>query len=137
MKLRLLKIWLCVLFASELCSLSVVSVLNLMSGPTVLESGKEINYLPMIIVLISLYVLVITAGALTMFFNSLRRVRNNGLLRFLSFFLLPLAILTLDASARWGTSDVTIVPMIYGPFLLFLTIAYIWFSRWLRRDAKQ
>lgn len=130
----LFKIWLAILFVSEICTLGIVCVVSLISGSSITETGEEINYAPLLVALCALYVLVLSAGATTLFLNNSKKVRNNKLLRLLSFFLVPLTILTMDIHSRWGTDDVNIIPLVYGSFFLCLTVAYVWFSRKLKKQ---
>lgn len=85
----LLKIWFGVLLVSELCNCVVLGIL-IMILP---KMSMHDIYTPLALFLYLLIILALAVGALTLFLNCLRRIRENGVARFLSFFLLPLLMM--------------------------------------------
>jgi hypothetical protein len=69
------------------------------------------------------------------FLNGYEDIRTSRVHRFLSFFLLPFVFLTVIFFMNIDDlGGLVVVLPASGPHFVCLTIAYIWFSRWLRRN---
>jgi len=143
---RLIKIWLGVLGASVVCTWAVIAVLTLNQDPyppevdvqRMSESYREYydnihrSHSGILAVMMTYVVLVLSAGTTTMFFNVAERVRKNTLLRFLSFFLVPVAFIAIVCHEGITVEGLlTFIPL-FAPFFVCLTMAYVWFSRKLK-----
>jgi hypothetical protein len=76
-------------------------------------------------------------AATTIFLNVDENVRKNKWNRFLSFFMCPCIAMTaifLFMNADGGDGFEATYPSLV-PYFVCLTIAYIWFSRWLKRNS--
>jgi uncharacterized membrane protein HdeD (DUF308 family) len=132
MKKRLIILWLSVLCASVLSSLGV-----LWQDRTSVVDEIDNTYQGIYVVWTILGVLILSIGAAGMFLNLSKRVRSNKWLRVLSFFFMPILFTVLEFHGRSDTDEFLVLLPAIIPFFVCLTIAYIWFLRWLRRDAKQ
>ena len=125
----LLKIWFGVLVVSELFYCVIVGII-IMFFPKMFMDG---SYSLVILFLYLFVILALAVGALTLFLNCLRRIRENAVARFLSFFLLPLLMVVVVRVPGFGWGDIIFLSPPIIAFLPCLTVGYIWFVRRLKR----
>lgn len=130
----LLKIWFGVLFGSGLCNCVIVGIM-IMILP---KMSMHDSYTPLMILLYLFMILALALGALTLFLNCSRRIRENGVARFLSFFLLPLLMVAHQVVERMPDLEWREIRSICPPILAFLpclTVGYILFVRRLKKNS--
>lgn len=135
----LLKLWFGMLCASLLCNCCIVGVMSLIIKKAPVHNAE---YTYLLLIFYGFMIIALTIGATTLFLNCLKRIRENKVYRFLSFFLLPLLIAVADIGSRvshnqhwsdwsdWSDwKEIIVLCPVYFVFFLCLTSAYIFFLR--------
>lgn len=130
----LLKLWFGTLCASVLCNWCIVGVMSLFLKKTPVGNG---GYTCLLLFFYGAMILVLVIGAATLFLNCSKRIRENKVCRFLSFFLMPLLLAAGDIASRVSHGqdwkDILVLCPVCFAFFPCLTGAYILFLRKLKR----
>jgi len=123
---QLLKIWLGILCSGLIFTWSIYVVIECNSD--VVDDEVDRMYQWILFVWTTFGVLFLSAGAVTLFLNCSKKIRDNKWLRILSFFLVPIVISIVDLSSRNNRDEISVMLPIYIPFFISLTAGYFWFA---------
>lgn len=130
----LLKLWFGTLCASVLCNWCIVGVMSLFLKKVPVDNA---GYIWLLMILDGFMILALAIGAATLFLNYSKRIRENKVCCFLSFFLMPLLLAAGDIVSRvsdgQGWKEILVLCPVYFAFFPCLTGAYILFLRKLKR----
>lgn len=123
--------YLLMLFASVLIGTLIICII------TVFLNQDKSTYRGLLLVYNIQFVVALSLSSATIFLNLIKKVRNTGILNFLSFYLLPLLLLFVEISPiATNASKIKTMSIIVIPFFVLLTIAFILYINF-KKQVKQ
>ena len=135
----LLKLWIFVLLSASVFCCVVVLFINLYDKETSEDFPHAEFYRYMLLVYSLSTVIFLSICSIGMFLNGIKKIRDRVLTRWLSFYVLPLIFLYIEISPISNNVDKIknmLLPEIM-PFFTVLTIAYLLFSKKIKRERMK